>query len=478
MVERNITSSKDETKKTNKKWVMPDTYVILIIVLVLTFIATYFVPSGIFDREEIDGMQRVIPDTFHMIDPAYINIMDLFKSIQLGLIASADVIFLILITGGMFEIIEQSGALRGGILRAVEKTKGNEFLMIAFISFLFGIIGAVGAVGNAIIAFVVVGVIIARTLKLDPIVAVAITFGANFAGFSVAFVHPFTIGIAHSIAELPIFSGMLFRVILFVIFQSITIWYIWRYAKKILIDPSQSLVGVYSEDNKTNKTEQKQLTAPFTTRHKLLLTATVLGIVIFVFGSIKFQWAINEMAAIFLIISFLTGIIAGMHYNTIAKVFLEGAQKLVYGALIVGLARSIIIILEDAQIIDTIVYGLSVPLGYLPPMLAAIGMFIANSILNFFVNSGSGQAMIVMPMMTPLADMLGVTRQVAVQAFQFGDGLTNLIYPTSGILMASLAVAKVSWAKWLKWIFPLFIIWTILAIITLTIGVAINWGPF
>jgi uncharacterized ion transporter superfamily protein YfcC len=470
---------KSEFKKTSHQkrkinWEMPDTYVILVIVLLFAFIATYFIPSGTFDRENVNGMEAVIPNTFHTIEPTFLGLMDFFKSIQIGLIESADIIFLILITGGMFEIIERSGALQGAILQAVHMTKGNEFWLIAIISVIFGITGAVGAVGNAIIAFVVVGVIIARTLKLDPIVAVAITFGANFAGFSVAFIHPFTIGIAQSIAELPIFSGMLFRVILFVIFLSITIWYIWRYTRMILSHPEKSLVGVYTEGPQ----DDNELKASFTTRHKILLIVAILGIASFVFGSIKFQWAINEMAAIFLLISFITGLIAGMHYNTIAKTFLEGAQKLVYGALIVGLARAIIVVLEDAQIIDTIVYALSIPLDNLSPTFAAVGMFIANSILNFFVNSGSGQAMIVMPMMTPLADMLNVTRQVAVQAFQFGDGLTNLIFPTSGILMASLAVANLSWAKWLKWIMPLFTIWFILAIIALMIGVAINWGPF
>jgi uncharacterized ion transporter superfamily protein YfcC len=173
-----------------------------------------------------------------------------------------------------------------------------------------------------------------------------------------------------------------------------------------------------------------------------------------------------------------SGIIAGMHYNTLAETFMAGTKKLVYGALIVGLARSVIVVLEDGQILDTIVYGISVPLESFPPIAAAIGMFVSNSILNFLVNSGSGQAMIAMPMLVPLSDMVGVTRQVAVQAFQFGDGLTNLIFPTSGILMASLAVAEIPWTKWIRWVMPLFYIWLVIAIITLAVAVMIDWGPF
>lgn len=464
----------DNQKKS--RWQMPDTYVILFTVLLLGFIATYIIPSGSFDREVVDEVERVIPDTFSQTEGESLGFLDFFHAIQKGLVDSADIIFLILVTGAMFEIIEQSGALRGVIHRAVEKTRGNEFWLIAVISTIFALAGAVGAVANAVIAFVMVGVIIARTLKLDPIVAAAITFGANFAGFSVGFINPYTLGIAQDIADLPIFSGMILRIIVFILILSTTIWYIWRYAKKILADPSKSIVGVYESEEEGDGEEG--LNAPFTGRHKLILIFVALSLMFFVYGSIQLAWDINYMSAFFIFIALGSGIIAGMHYNTLAATFLEGTRKLVYGALVVGLARAVIVALEDGEILDTIVYALSVPLESLSPVFAAIGMFISNSILNFFVNSGSGQAMIAMPMMTPLSDMVGVSRQVAVQAFQFGDGLTNLIFPTSGILMASLAVAKLSWTKWLRWVMPLFLIWLIIAFGTLTVAVLIDWGPF
>ena len=159
----------------------------------------------------------------------------------------------------------------------------------------------------------------------------------------------------------------------------------------------------------------------------------------FVFATVQFKWGIDHMAALFIIIGLVSGVISGMNYNKVVLVFLDGCQKLVYGALIIGVARAILIVMENAQILDTLVYALSVPLETMPPVLAALGMFVANTALNFVVPSGSGAAMIVMPILSPLADMIGVTRQVAVQAFQFGDGLTNSIFPTSGVLMASLS---------------------------------------
>ncbi|UTR12824.1 AbgT family transporter [Evansella sp. LMS18] len=456
-----------------KRWEMPDTYVILFTVLLVSVISTFLLPSGEFERETIDGVERVIPGTFSLTEGTTLGLMDIFTAIQMGMVQSADIIFMILFTGAAFEVIERSGALRGGIDRAVALTRGKEFWMIAIVSTIFAIGGAVGAVANAVIAFVVIGVIIARTLKLDPIVAVAITFGANFAGFNVGFANPYTVGIAQGIAELPIFSGAVLRIIVFVIILSITIWYTWRYTKKIMNDPSKSIIGVYKDEDSEGQEE-----APFTLRHKLLLSFVGLSLIFFVYGSIQLGWTINHMGAFFIFLGISAGIIAGMNYNTLALTFLEGAKKLAYGALIVGLARSVIVVLEDGQVLDTVVYGLSVPLEQLPAVLAAIGMFVSSGLLNFLVNSGSGQAMISMPMLVPLADMVGVTRQVAVQAFQFGDGLTNSIFPTSGILMASLAVAGVPWTKWVKWVFPLFLIWVAIAVLMLSFAVMINWGPF
>lgn len=461
-----------ETTQRKRRFQAPDTYVILFSVLLIAVISTYLVPAGSFDREVVDGVEQVIPNTYQKVDGNPAGIMDIFLALQQGMVESGSIIFLVLFAGGMFEVIERSGAIRAGILSAVDKTKGKEFLLIATISILFALGGAIGAVANSVIPFVAIGIIIARALRLDAIVAVAITFGATFAGFNVGFLNPYTLGIAQSIADVPLFSGMLFRIIVFIIIVGVTIFYTWNYAKKVLKDPNKSLIGVLEMD----ETDTLENTS-FTTRQKLILVFTGLAFSFFVFATIKWEWGIDHMSALFIIIGIIAGILARMNYNEITKVFLDGCQKLVYGALIIGVARAILIVMENAHILDSFVHALSIPLNNFSPVIAGIGMFFANTILNFFVPSGSGQAMIAMPILTPLADMLGVTRQVAVQAFQFGDGFTNALFPTSGVLMASLAVAGVSWAKWARWALPLFIIWTIIAVLMLTIGVLINWGP-
>ncbi|MCG1008540.1 YfcC family protein [Salinicoccus sp. ID82-1] len=461
----------DHTRK--KRFEMPDTYVILFLVLVATAIATYFVPAGAYERETVDGVERVVSGTFASAPQNPVGFMDVFLALQTGMIDSAGLIFLVLFAGGMFEVVERSGAITGGIMSAVDRMRGREFMLIAVISVLFALGGATGAVANSVIPFVAIGVMLARALKLDAIVAVAITFGATFIGFGAGFLNPYTVGIAHAIAELPLFSGMLFRIITFIVLVGVTIWYTWMYARRIMKDPSRSLMGILQDEADGTEIEK----APFTLRHKLILGWVALALAFFVFAVIRFQWTTNHMAAFFIIIGLVSGIIAGMNYNTLTLTFLEGCKNLVYGALIIGVARAVLVVMEQASILDTIVQALSVPLSTLSPVLAAIGMFIANTIFNFFVPSGSGQAAIIMPIQTPLADMVGVTRQVAVQAYQFGDGFSNSIFPTSGPLMASLAVAGVPWIKWAKWLLPLFLIWSVIAMIILGIGVMINWGP-
>lgn len=469
-----VPENQQEAKnKKKRKFEMPDTYVILFIVLLIAVAATYIVPAGTFERELVDEVERVVPNTYAQTDSNPTGFMDIFLALQEGMVQSGGLIFLVLFAGGAFEVVERSGAIKGGILRAVNKTKGKEFLLIALVSILFALGGAVGAVANSIIPFVAIGVIIARALKLDAIVAVAITFGATFAGFNVGFLNPYTVGIAQSIADVPLFSGMGLRVIAFVVIVGVTILYTWSYAKKVLADPSRSLIGVLDEGEEG----ESPLDAPFTGRHKLILSFVGLCLAFFVYATIEFQWTIDHMAAFFIIIGIGAGIIAGMDYNKLTLTFLEGCKNLVYGALIIGVARAILIVMENALILDTFVQALSVPLEGLTPVFAALGMFVANGALNFLVPSGSGQAMIVMPILTPLSDMIGVTRQVAVQAYQFGDGFTNSIFPTSGPLMASLAVAGVPWIKWAKWMLPLLLMWTVIAVIMLTIGVLINWGP-
>ena len=456
---------------------MPDTFVLLFAILLLAALATYVVPSGQFEKVEKDGLTVTVPGTYQSVEGSGVGVMDILLSFQKGMVESGSIIFLVLFIGGLMEVVESTGSIKAGVMRAIEKTKGNEFILIAVITILFALGGAIGAVANSVIAFVSIGLIISKALRLDPIIAVAITFGATFAGFNVGFINPYSVGIAHQIAELPLFSGLLLRVIVFVVIVSVTIWYTWRYAKKVLKDPRNSILSTREFDISEHD-DVNDLQSEFTKRHKFILAFVGIAFAFMIFGTIQFKWTLDHMSAYFLGVAILVGVIGKIHYNQFVVHFIKGAEKLLYGALIVGAARAILVVLEQGQVLDTIVYALSNLFTGLSPIMATMGMFVANTIISVLVPSGSGQAVLIMPIITPLADMLGITRQVAVQTYLFGDGFTNSIIPTSGPLMASLAIAGIPYTKWFKWMLPLFLIWVVIAIITLIIAVLINWGPF
>ncbi|MBM7587206.1 putative ion transporter superfamily protein YfcC [Bacillus pakistanensis] len=465
------------TTKKRMNWGIPDAYVILFAILAFISILTYIIPAGEFTREKVDGITMVVPNSYEQVNSSPASLMDVFLAIQEGMISSAPLIFLVLIIGGAFAVIESTGAIDALILKTIEKTQNKELLLITVVSILFSVFGALGIIVNAVIAFIPIGIILARSMKLDAIVGVSIIYLGAYAGFNTAFLDPLTTGTAQQIAQLPLFSGIGFRVIIYITILISTIAYVAYYAKKIKNDPSKSVLGKKPFPKIEDK-QQLNKDISITRLHKLVLLWLVVGIGIYVFGVFQYKWSLNEMAAIFLIIAAGTAIIAKMSPNKLVTEFFNGAKGLVYGAMIIGMARSIVVILEDGRILDTVVQGMANVMTPFTSVVGALVMFVANLLFNILVSSGSGQAVIVMPIMTPLADLMEIPRQVAVQAYKMGDGFTNTITPTSGILMANLAIAGISWTKWIRFMFPLLLIWIIIGAIFLTAGVFMNWGPF
>ncbi|WP_019153534.1 YfcC family protein [Robertmurraya massiliosenegalensis] len=455
---------------------MPDTYVVLFLLMIVCAIATYVIPAGEFERIEKDGITIVDPESYQQVEKTPVGIADVFLSYPLGMIDTANIIILILFIGGAFRVMEASGAVNAGIMALINKLENRKFVLITILGILFSFLCTTGFSSNATIAFIPIGILIAKALKLDAIAGVAIVFLTSMAGFNTAFLNPKTLGVAQEIAELPMFSGLTYRVILYVIFAVATIIYVIWYCNRILKDPSKSFMGEQKFSNKDQETSLNK-DQKFTTRHALILLLFVAGIAFYVYGSLTYDFGMNDMTAIFVVIAIGAGIIARMNSTEIVNNFMEGAQNLVYGALVVGAARAIVFILEDGRILDTVILAMSNTLEPLSPITGAIGMLFANGLFNFFVPSGSGQAVVTMPIWTPLADILDINRQVAVQAFQLGDGFTNSLFPTSGILMASLAIGGVPYSAWLKFIWRIMLIWFVLGAIALAIGQLINWGP-
>ena len=288
---------------------------------------------------------------------------------------------------------------------------------------------------------------------------------------------PIALGVAQTIAKLPIFSGVMMRVYIFITIMIVTLIYLCRYVNKISKNPDDSFMGEekFSSEIMANDAEKE---IPFNLKHQLIVLCFFLTIGLFVYGSLQRGWGIQQLSALFLIDGILTAIIGRIKPNEFVSTFMEGAKNILFGALVIGFARGVTVIMEDGKFIDTIVHAVFVPLSHLSPILGAVAMFLFNLIFNLILPSGSGQAAVVMPLMTPLSDVIDVTRQTAVIAFKMGDGITNMITPVSGTLMAVLAVGGVPFGKWFKFAFPLVIYWSIIAIIFVVIAVMTNYGPF
>lgn len=465
---------KNEKGKGNKL-AMPDVYVILFSFLLLAFIASYIFPSGTYERVEKDGITQVVPDSFHYITTDPLSIMNLFSAIQRGLVGASGIIFLILIVGGIIKVIEHTGAIDSAIHSMIQKSKGNQNLLIFTFCTIFAVISTMGIAPNLAIAFVPIGILLARKLKLDPIIGVAMVFLGAYSGFAGGVFDPVVTVMGQMIAGLPIFSGAFFRMLIFIAFVSITIIYIILYAKKLKQNSFNS-GGDY--DSTKGNIEEVEETIKFTNSHKLIILLFFATIGFFLYGSLQYGWSINQLSAIFLMLGISVAIVARINPNEFVKVFMSGVNRVVYGALVIGVAGSVIILLEDAYLIDSIVYVVSSALQDFSPVVSMVALYIFNLLFNGIITSGTGQAAIVMPIMVPIGDMLEVTRQSVFITFKLGDAVTNIITPLSGALMACLAIGKVSFVKWVKFVFPLLLVWIVIGGIFVAAAVMINYGPF
>ena len=327
------------------------------------------------------------------------------------------------------------------------------------------------------IVFVPIGIALARALGFDAITGTAmITLGAA-CGFNSGFMNPFSVGVAQGIAELPLFSGIIMRIIIFVVLLIITAIYIIRYAEKVKKDSSKSVVAELELEERGKIIDLNNVPT-MRVHHNIILLTVIAGFAVIITGVFKFDWYILEIGSTFLAMGVISGLIGGLGPSKIAQEFVVGAKSIAFGALVVGVARGILIVMKDGLIIDSIVYGLAKAIQILPKSISVIGMYIVQVIINFFIPSGSGQAAATMPIMVPLSDLLGITRQTAVMAFQFGDGFTNSIIPTSAALMGYLSMGNIPYEKWFKFIWPLMLIWIGTGMAFLVIANGISYGPF
>ncbi|QTD41346.1 YfcC family protein [Sporosarcina sp. Te-1] len=457
-----------------KKTLHINAFVLLFLVVLIAAALTYIMPAGEYERVDKDGRTLVVPDSFHWVDSSPVGFFHAFTSIHEGMVNAAGIIFFVLIIGGAFGILKATGALDALILSLTKRLGKRELFLIPVLMLFFGAGGTLMGMAEETIVYIAIVTPLAIALGFDAIVGFAIvSVGANI-GFMSAVLNPFNIGVAQSIADLPTFSGMGLRIVLFVTLYSAGVLYVFRYAKKVKSNPGLKFSGHVKEDTLENIDQTIELTK----RHKWILFLFLMNFVILIFGVIKLGWYITEIAALFLLCGILIGFVGKLGPNKMADSFIDGAKELIGGALIIGFAQAILVVIQDGKLIDSILFYASTALSELSPTLNAIGMFVVQLFLNFLVPSGSGQAALTMPILAPLSDLVGVTRQTAVLAFQLGDGISNSLFPTSGVLLAGLAVAGIPFTRWIKWVMPLVCIQIAISILFLVIAQMIHYGPF
>lgn len=470
----------EKTKITNRNFKIPHTYVLIFCIVIIAAILTYIVPAGEYARVEDPNTGRTVvdPNSFTNVERNPLNPFEVLTAVPRGMIAAAQITFFIFIVAGSFQIITSTGAIEAGIYKVAGMLRGKEQLLIPIFMFLFSLTGAFLGFAEENIVFIPVAISLARALGYDAIVGMSLVTLGGAVGFNAGIMNPFTVGVAQGIAELPLFSGIVLRIIVWLVLLAVSVYYVMRYAKKIKDKPELSIIAdVELEERKNNSfaiTEEKKL-LPY---HYFVFLVLAAGLAIIVYGVYKFGWYINEIAAVFLGMGIISGFIGKIGPNRMAQEFINGAKGIVFGALVVGIARTILIVLQDGLILDSIIYYLASLIQGLPKALAAVGMFIIQSLINFVIPSGSGQAATTMPIMVPLADILGLTRQTAVLAFHFGDGFSNTFTPTASTLMASLSIAKIAYDKWLKYYAKLFFLWSFIGAVFMIIATLINYGPF
>ena len=453
-----------------------NTLVMIFSVVVLVAAATWIIPGGEYKREIKDGKTLVVPGSFMTIANTPQGIGAILTAPIKGFIQSAQIIAFLFVIGGAFSVIQTTGAVTVSMSRLAQTFARKPHLQKFFIPVtmtLFSLGGAIFGMCEETMPFVLIFIPLAISLGYDSIVGTSIPFLGAAAGFAGSVFNPFIVGVAQGIAELPLYSGLGYRMIIWVISTTCMVTFISLYANRIKKDPSKSPVADIDRERRFSHTASES--PDFTRAHKFVLMVFVLSIIVLVYGILRFQWYINEIAALFLALGIAGGLVGRLTLTQMTDSFKDGARDMIGVALIIGCARALLVVATEGKILDVLLHSLASVITQLHPIVAAQAMFLTQGIINFFVHSGSGQAALTMPIMAPLADVVGITRQTAVLAFQFGEGWINPMLPTSGVTMGVLGLAGIPWERWFKWMLPMQIFFLILALLLLIPPYFMKW---
>lgn len=453
---------------------IPHTLVLMVMMMIAALILTWILPAGSFEmRPNEAGRMMVVPGTYEVAEDApTLMPWHLLTVIPRAMASAADVIFFVFLIGGVLGVVRSTGAIEAAIGGMLVHFRERLALLVLASMFVFGTFSAAFGMAAEYIAFVGILVALCAALRLDAMTAVGMMVVGYGVGYGVSFMNPFTVMIAQDVAELTPLSGWWYRLAIAVPIFAIGFHHVYSYARKVRNDPSKSLVA----DVPTAQAPPPEEYPPMTWPRRLVLLslgATIVGLIL---GVTLQGWWLTELAAVFLALAVASIVFARLRLDDAAESFIAGAAQLTATALLVGFARSISLILEDGQVLHTVVYALATPLEQVRAEFSAVGMLFIQTLFNLFVPSGSGQAFATVPIMAPIGDLVGVSRQVTVLAYQFGDGFSNMIVPTNAVLMGILGLAGIPYARWFRFVFPLMIKLTLAAAIALIVAVWIGYS--
>jgi uncharacterized ion transporter superfamily protein YfcC len=455
-----------------KKLKVPHTLVLLYGMVVLAYILTMLLPAGKYETQLDHGHEVVVPGTYTVIEESVSQpVWSLFTVIPRGLEAAQGIIFFIFIIGGALAVIRATGALDAALARVLNRFGGQPALLILMGMLAFAAGSSTIGMAEEYIPLIAILITLCVGMRMDTVAAVGIMVVGYGIGYGTAVMNPFTVLVAQEVAGLEPVSGLGFRLAMFIPFFAIGYIHLLRYARRVREDPGASLVADVAEAQPPDPPREVELDL----RQWMVLAITLIALIVVVWGIKVHQWYFVELGGIFVALAIAVGLLVRMSFDDMARNFISGAGELIGTALLVGFARAIEITLSDGQVLHTIVHGLSQPLLVVGAELSAIGMVFIQSMLNFFIPSGSGQAYVTMPLMAPISDIVGVSRQVAVLAYQMGDGFMNMIVPTNPVLMGILGICGIPYGRWFRFIWPLMVQLLIAASLTMVFAVAIGY---
>lgn len=466
-----------------KKFVFPNVIVLIFAIILIACAMTWFVPGGRYERvTNSAGVKVVDPTRFSWIEATPINPFNIMRFVLAGFKNNFSLFIAILCGGALMHFVIRSRALESLVSSAAKKLKGYSWIFIPVITFTFTLLCTNKSL-SSYLSFAPVLVIIAHSLGFDSIVGVAMLILGGGVGLGTGTLQTSTTMVAQGLAELPLFSGLWYRTICLLAYSAVSITYLVNYCFKIKRDPTKSYM--YDLDNANVAVAEKakaddgdlESYGRMDASKIVVLILLVSTLAILIYGALNLKWNLDEFSIGYIWSSIAMGLAMKMNPSKIAVEFFNGAKEMLFVSSMVCVASAISLILAAGGIIDTIVYSLAKLLLLVPHMLIAPALFIINILINVLISSGSGQAAVVIPIMTPLADILGVTRQTAVLAYNFGDGFSNYVLPTVGSLMGILGLGRVPYDRWMKFMGKLFCLWVLLGCVLLFIAQMIHLGP-